>query len=104
MKCLTPEPFIKPEIREKFKYFTEDGRILLFSAPCGFGKTTSARQLLKDISYSEILADTADFGSFKTDEKSDIYFIDDLRNFRMIMTNKRYILLYVITQTQSLFC
>lgn len=68
MKCLTPEPFIKPEIREKFKYFTEDGRILLFSAPCGFGKTTSARQLLKDISYSEIFADTADFGSFKTDE------------------------------------
>lgn len=82
MKCLTPEPFIKPEIREKFKYFTEDGRILLFSAPCGFGKTTSARQLLKDISYSEILADTADFGSFKTDEKSDIYFIDDLQKLQ----------------------
>ena len=83
VKCLTSEPFIKPEIHEKFKCFKNGGRILLFSAPCGFGKTTSARQLLKDTSYREILVENADFNALKTGENSGIFLIDDLQKLQL---------------------
>ncbi len=79
---MNPEPFIKPEIQEKFKNFTEDGRILLFSAPCGFGKTTVVGHLLRGMSYSEISAESTDFGSFKADESSDVILIDDLQRLQ----------------------
>lgn len=37
---------IRPLIREKFQEFLQGQRILFFSAPCGFGKTTVAEALL----------------------------------------------------------
>lgn len=38
---------LKPSITKKFDQFMTQGRILFFSAPCGFGKTAVARELLK---------------------------------------------------------
>ena len=37
---------IKPVVKEQFAAAMRQGRIILFSAPCGFGKTTLARALL----------------------------------------------------------
>ena len=30
---------VRPETEQKFRHFLEKGRVFLFSAPCGFGKT-----------------------------------------------------------------
>lgn len=38
---------VKPAIAEQFENFIKNGRILFFSAPCGFGKTTLIDALLK---------------------------------------------------------
>ena len=38
---------IKPAIAEQFEKFIKSGRVLFFSAPCGFGKTVLADALLK---------------------------------------------------------
>ena len=44
---LLPENvMIKPAIRKQFEEFMRQGRVLFFSAPCGFGKTTVAETLL----------------------------------------------------------
>ena len=48
---------IKPDIQEKFDNFMQSGRIALFCAPCGFGKTTVVRELLKTKKTYEISAD-----------------------------------------------
>ncbi len=45
---------IKPKIAEKFRTFEKDGRVMFFSAPCGFGKTTVAHELLKGKAVLEI--------------------------------------------------
>lgn len=36
---------VKADIAEKFRMFMERGRIMFFRAPCGFGKTTLAKEL-----------------------------------------------------------
>ena len=38
---------IKKTIKTKFDEFMDHGRILYFGAPCGFGKTTVAFELLR---------------------------------------------------------
>ena len=38
---------IKKTIKTKFAEFMDHGRILYFGAPCGFGKTTVAFELLR---------------------------------------------------------
>lgn len=38
---------IKKTIKTKFDEFMDHGRVLYFSAPCGFGKTTVAFELLR---------------------------------------------------------
>ena len=39
---------IKNGISKKFRHLMQRGRIMFFCAPCGFGKTTVAKALLKD--------------------------------------------------------
>ena len=46
---------IKPAIAEQFENFIRNGRILFFSAPCGFGKTTLADALLKKQRGNKVL-------------------------------------------------
>lgn len=43
---MTKKIVIRPLIREKFQRFLQEQRILFFTAPCGFGKTTLAEALL----------------------------------------------------------
>ncbi len=43
VRTLKQAVVIKEKIRKKFQEFMENGRIMVFSAPCGFGKTTVAR-------------------------------------------------------------
>ena len=52
---------IKPLIAEKFQMAMENGRIIFFSAPCGFGKTTTATNLLKPYKVRALSADDVDF-------------------------------------------
>lgn len=42
-----PETIIvKPSVAKRFEEFLRQGRVLFFSAPCGFGKTVVADALL----------------------------------------------------------
>lgn len=38
---------IKPSVEKQFERFVRQGRVLFFSAPCGFGKTVLADTLLR---------------------------------------------------------
>ena len=38
---------IKPSVQKRFDSFIAHGRVLFFSAPCGFGKTVLADTLLR---------------------------------------------------------
>lgn len=38
---------VRPSIRAAFEQVMEQGRVLFFSAPCGFGKSVVAEELLK---------------------------------------------------------
>ena len=40
---------INSSTEQKFRSFVKNGRILLLAAPCGFGKTTLAASLLKQL-------------------------------------------------------
>ena len=48
---------VRSEIIEKFRRFLEKGRIFLFSAPCGFGKTAVAERLLRGKRVLRVQAD-----------------------------------------------
>ena len=37
---------IKPSVQKRFDSFIAHGRVLFFSAPCGFGRTVASRALL----------------------------------------------------------
>ena len=43
---MTGNILIKPSVQQKFDSVMQSGRILFFSAPCGFGKSTLAETLL----------------------------------------------------------
>ena len=38
---------VKPSVEKQFDRFLRQGRVLFFSAPCGFGKTVLADALLR---------------------------------------------------------
>ena len=39
---------IKPSVRQQYDKFMARGRVLFFSAPCGFGKSSLAEALLAE--------------------------------------------------------
>ena len=71
---------VSADIAEKFRLFMEKGRIMLFEAPCGFGKTTLAKELLKNETAKilEVRADEADFGQLSENDDWDILLLEDL--------------------------
>ncbi len=71
-------------IAEKFSDFMENGRIILFEAPCGFGKTTVAKELIKKTGgrVFEMHAETADFDKLESRREWDILFLEDLHLLR----------------------
>lgn len=72
---------IKQDIAEKFDLFMKNGRVLLIAAPCGFGKTTVVKELLRNCRerVREINADGADFSKLEDDNSYDVLVIDDLQ-------------------------
>ena len=75
---------IHTDISEKFRIFTESGRILLFEAPCGFGKTTVAKKLIGSVSARvlEVRADETDFEKLQSDNGWDILLAEDLHTLQ----------------------
>ena len=43
---VTGNMIVKPSVQQRFDGFMERGRVLFFSAPCGFGKSTLSDALL----------------------------------------------------------
>ena len=72
---------VNTNIAEKFRDFMENGRIIMFEAPCGFGKTTLAKRLLRDynVRVCELRADEADFDALPEQSGWDVMLLEDLQ-------------------------
>ena len=78
---MTGNIIIKPSVRQRFDSFMERGRVLFFSAPCGFGKSTLSDALLSGRDVLRRNAGAADFALPAPSDGWDILLIDD---FQMI--------------------
>ena len=70
---------IKPAVQQKFDGVMRNGRILFFSAPCGFGKTAVANALLHKWRTLCLRADAPDFSLQGLPDEWDILLIDDFQ-------------------------
>ena len=70
---------IKPSVQQKFDRVMQSGRILFFSAPCGFGKTVVANALLRKWRTLCLRADAPDFSLQALPDEWDILLIDDFQ-------------------------
>ena len=73
---------IKKTIKTKFDEFMDHGRILYFGAPCGFGKTTVAFELLRGKKIELISGLETDGILPEIKLNCDIVMIDDLQQFQ----------------------
>lgn len=73
---------IKKTIKTKFDEFMDHGRILYFGAPCGFGKTTVAFELLRGKKFELISGLETDGILPEIKLNCDIVMIDDLQQFQ----------------------
>ena len=78
---VTGNMIVKPSVRQRFDSFMERGRVLFFSAPCGFGKSTLSDALLSGRDVLRRNAGAADFALPAPSDGWDILLIDD---FQMI--------------------
>ncbi len=79
---------VRPEISEKFRRFLEKGRVLLFSAPCGFGKTAVSEKLLKGKRVLRMQADDPTLPEIELDS-FEIVLADNLQNLSDAKTKQR---------------
>ena len=72
---------VKPAIEAQFQKCMERGRVLFFSAPCGFGKTVTAEKLIRQMgkSYRSMSGDKVFFEQLTEDKDWEILFLDDLQ-------------------------
>ena len=68
---------IKPAVQKRFDRFMEHGRVLFFSAPCGFGKTVLADALLRGRNVLRRNAGDADCAVPSPAQGWDILLVDD---------------------------
>ena len=78
---VTGNMIVKPSVQQRFDGFMERGRVLFFSAPCGFGKTALADALLSGRNVLRRNAGAPDFALPALSDGWDILLIDD---FQMI--------------------
>ena len=73
---------VKPSVEKQFDRFLRQGRVLFFSAPCGFGKTAVAEALLSSREVLRLPADSA--GSKLPSAEADwqILLLDDLQDMQ----------------------
>ena len=77
---------IKPAIAQRYRDFMENGRVLFFSAPCGFGKSTLAKALLEGEKVCCLLVGEPNF-AFPADTDWNILCID---NFQMMQEENEW--------------
>ena len=70
---------IKPSVQQKFDRVMQSGRILFFSAPCGFGKTVVANALLRKWRTLCLRADAPNFSLQALPDEWDILLIDEFQ-------------------------
>lgn len=77
---MTNGPVIEEQLSESFRTAMERGRIALFSAPCGFGKTVVARALLEGCRVRELSADGETLDLPTDDGTWDVLLLDELQS------------------------
>ena len=70
---------VKPSVEKQFDRFLRQGRVLFFSAPCGFGKTVLADALLRGRNVLRQSAADSDCAIPPSAQDWDILLIDDLQ-------------------------
>ena len=73
---------VKPSVEKQFDRFLRQGRVLFFSAPCGFGKTAVAEALLSSREVLRLSADSADFSLPSAEADWQILLLDDLQDMQ----------------------
>ena len=76
---MTGNIVVKPSVQQRFDGFMQRGRVLFFSAPCGFGKTALADALLSGRNVLRLNASAADFALPAPSDGWDILLIDDFQ-------------------------
>ena len=76
---MTEKIIIKPSVQKRFDSFMVHGRVLFFSAPCGFGKTVLADALLRGRNVLRQSAADPDWAIPPSAQDWDILLIDDLQ-------------------------
>ena len=76
---MTEKIIIKPSVQKRFDSFMVHGRVLFFSAPCGFGKTVLADALLRGRNVLRQSAADPDCAIPPSAQDWDILLIDDLQ-------------------------
>ena len=79
---MTGNIIIKPSVQQRFDGFMQRGRVLFCSAPCGFGKTALAGELLRGKNVLRLDASSADFSLASPAGGWDILLIDDLQHMQ----------------------
>ena len=79
---MTGSIIVKPSVQQRFDGFMQRGRVLFFSAPCGFGKTTLAGELLRGKNVLRLDASAADFSLAVPADGWDILLIDDMQHMQ----------------------
>lgn len=74
-----PLIFIKPSLAERFHNAWESCRVILFSAPCGCGKTVTAAELLRDKKVFTVNKAEMCFSSEALPKGCEVLLIDDLQ-------------------------
>ena len=76
---MTRNIIIKTSVQKRFDSFMVHGRVLFFSAPCGFGKTVLADALLRGRNVLRQSAADPDCAIPPSEQDWDILLIDDLQ-------------------------
>lgn len=73
---------VKPSVEKQFDRFLRQGRVLFFSAPCGFGKTAVAEALLSSREVLRLPANSAGFKLPSAEADWQILLLDDLQDMQ----------------------
>lgn len=77
---MTENIIIKPSVQKRFDSFMEHGRVLFFSAPCGFGKTALADTLLDGRPVLRLNAADTGFALPSPENAWDVLLIDNIQD------------------------
>ena len=73
---------VKPSVEKQFDRFLRQGRVLFFSAPCGFGKTVLADTLLDGRHVLRLNAADTGFALPSLEDAWDILLIDNIQDMQ----------------------